>query len=255
MLRRKSNPARLRRSLRTTRLVGTFLKLPGVESLEVAAVAGFDFVIVDREHSQLSEARALEIVRHASARDVPAVVRVPSCDPGEVNRLLEAGAAGIQLSSVRSVEQVRELVAATRYPPDGRRSISLAHAAGGYGEASPHDLVEADPPLLVGQIETSETEDPLDSILAEGLDVAFIGALDLLVEVGFDQLRLDARIEEIAKAAAVADVALGAFAATASAIPPGVRYVALSSDVAMLRAAAAAAVATMGRSEPGAADG
>ena len=62
-----------------------------------------------------------------------AVARIAANDPGLVNRLLEAGATGIQLSTVVAAEQVRDLVRATRYAPAGRRSVSLAHPVAGYG--------------------------------------------------------------------------------------------------------------------------
>lgn len=244
MVGRKSNPSELRERLagRGVRLVGTFVKLPATEAIDVVAAAGFDFAIVDREHSQLDEGDALRLVRHGFALGLPVVVRIPSCDAAEVNRLLEAGASGIQLSSVRCVDEVDALVRATRYATaGGRRSVSLAHPVAGYGATPLREAVAADPPLLVGQIETAETDDPLDRIIGSGLDVAFIGTTDLAVDLGFDEATLARRIEEIRVAAAAAGVALGAFAADARSIPGAVRYVALSSDIALLRSAAEAA--------------
>lgn len=236
MARRKSNGGEaLRAILGERRAVGTFVKVPALESIDVVAGAGFDFAIVDLEHSQLAEGDALRLVRHAHALALPAVVRIASHDGGLVNRLLEAGAAGIQLSTVTTVEQVRDLVRASRYAPHGRRSVSLAHPVAGYGAIPLRDAVSAPPPLLVGQIETAETDDPLDQILAAGLDVAFAGVTDLTVELGFDAERVRARVEEIAKACEATGAALGAFAANALAIPDGARYVAVSSDVSLLR--------------------
>jgi 4-hydroxy-2-oxoheptanedioate aldolase len=236
MVRRPSTRA-LRDRLTGGRLVGTFLKLPALEAVDIVADSGLDLAVVDLEHSQLSEAQALRVVRHAHALGFPAVVRVPACDRGQVNRMLEAGAAGIQLSTIRSVAEVRELVAATRYAPEGERSVSLAHPVAGYGAVPLREVVGGDAPLLVGQIETADTEDPLKDICAAGLDVAFIGVTDLEVSLGFDGDRLSARIAEVADAAAAAGIALGAFAATPEAIPRDARYVALSSDVSLLRAA------------------
>jgi 2-keto-3-deoxy-L-rhamnonate aldolase RhmA len=232
-----------RERLPAERLVGTFIKLPATESVEIAAQAGFDFVIVDLEHSQLSDADGLRLVRHAFTMGFPAVARVPECDRGQVNRLLEAGASGIQLSTVTSAGQVRELVAATRYAPGGERSVSLAHPVAGYGATSLRDAVKAEPPLLVGQIETAETADPLDKILAAGLDVVFIGTTDLTVAFGFDQARVGARVQQIAAAAEAAGVTLGTFAATAAAARPDARYLALASDLSLLREVASRAVA------------
>jgi 4-hydroxy-2-oxoheptanedioate aldolase len=223
------------------RLVGTFIKLAATESVEVAAQAGFDFVIVDLEHSQLSDADGLRLVRHAFTMGFPAVVRVPECNRGQVNRLLEAGASGIQLSTVTSAGQVQELVAATRYAPGGERSVSLAHPVAGYGAMPLPDAVNAEPPLLVGQIETAETTDPLEKILA-GLDVAFIGTTDLTVALGFDRARIDSRVQQIAVAAGAAGVALGIYAATATTAYPDAHYLALASDLSLLREAVGQAV-------------
>jgi 4-hydroxy-2-oxoheptanedioate aldolase len=237
----KSNADHLRESLRRGRILGTFVKLPATEAIDIAAGAGFDFVIVDLEHSQLSDESASRLVRHASAAGFPCVVRIPSCDRGTINRLLEAGAAGVQLSSVRSISQVRDLVASTTYPPHGERSISLAHPAAGYGRVPLREAAAAPPPLLVGQIETAETDDPLTSIIGAGLDVAFVGVTDLTVEMGFDGARVEARVKEIQEAATAAGVALGMFVKDPAAIPSEARYVALSSDLAMLREALAKA--------------
>jgi 4-hydroxy-2-oxoheptanedioate aldolase len=233
--------------------VGTFVKLPALETVEIAAQSGFDFVIVDLEHSQLSELDGRRLVRHAFAMRFPAIVRVPECRPGQVNRLLEAGAAGIQLSTVTSTGQVAALVAATRYAPGGQRSVSLAHPVAGYGATPLAEAVSAEPPLLVGQLETATTEDPPEMIMAAGLDVAFIGTTDLTVALGFDGARLDGAVRQISGAAAATGVTLGAYAGTAAAAPPGTRYLALSSDLALLRGAAARAVSAA-RQPPGGAD-
>ena len=170
-------------------LVGTFVKLAGSDAAEVVAGAGFDFAIVDREHSQLSDGEARAAVRAIRALGMPALVRVPAVDRGEINRLLEAGAAGIQLSTTRSEAQVNALRMAVRYPPDGERSISLAHAQAGYGALGLADYLAASDgahaPLAVVQLETATTDDPLAAIVAAA-DVAFIGTTDLLVDVGLD---------------------------------------------------------------------
>ena len=235
MARRKSNGHPLRDALARRTLTGTFVKLPALESVDIVAMAGFDFAIVDLEHSQLSEADGLRLVRHSRTLGFPVVVRLPAIDPGFTNRLLEAGADGFQLSTVVSTEQVRELVRTTRYAPGGRRSVSLAHPVARYGGTPLRDAVSVPPPLLAGQIETQETLDPLDQILAAGLDVAFAGTTDLTVELGFDAGLVRTRVEEIRNACRATSVAFGAFAPDRAGIPEGARYVALSSDVSLLR--------------------
>ncbi|MET0953415.1 MAG: aldolase/citrate lyase family protein [Aeromicrobium sp.] len=176
---------RLRARLDAGTAIGTFVKLPVPDLMGVLAGAGLDFVIVDLEHSGLSEQDAVDLVRSAVAFGLPALVRVPAVDAGLVNRLLEAGAAGIQLSMLATVAQRDDLVAATRFAPAGRRSISLANPAAGFGAVAPRDFVALDaqdPPVLVGQIESADT-DPLDELLT-GLDVGFVGTTDLAVDLG-----------------------------------------------------------------------
>src|SRR5438105_5046024 len=117
----------LRKALREGgRLQGSFVKLPAPEVVEIAAET-LNFAVVDLEHSQLSESEALRLVRHAWALRFPALVRIHELDRALVNRALEAGAAGIQLSSVRRTADVRALRDACVYPPAGNRSVSLAH--------------------------------------------------------------------------------------------------------------------------------
>jgi 4-hydroxy-2-oxoheptanedioate aldolase len=226
----------MRAALRDRRLAGSFVKLPALEVIEIAA-AELDFAVVDLEHSQLAEADALRLVRHAWALGFPAIVRLHALDRALVNRLLEAGAAGIQLSSVRSAREVAALRDACLYAPAGTRSISLAHPLARYGATPLRDyLAEQEPPLVVAQLETATTDDPLETILAAGVDVAFVGITDLSVDLGLDAERVEARVAEIAAAASAADVVLGGFGADER-----WRYAVASSDLALLQEAYARA--------------
>jgi 4-hydroxy-2-oxoheptanedioate aldolase len=224
----------LRERLRSGRIVGTFVKLPALESIEICAQS-LDFCVVDFEHSQLSEADVLRLIRHAAALDFPAVVRIPGVDHGLVNRLLEAGAAGIQLSSVRRVAEVHALASAAAYAPDGSRSISLAHPQARYGAVPLSDyLGSAEPPLVVIQLETRATDDPAVELCRAGADVAFLGLTDLLVDCELDEGAAAARADELADAVGEAGIALGGFGAEER-----FRYAVVSSDVALLREAVA----------------
>jgi 4-hydroxy-2-oxoheptanedioate aldolase len=217
-----------------------FVKLAATEVVDIAARSGLDFIVIDLEHSSLTEADGLRLARHAAALGFPALVRVPELDRGAVNRLLEAGARGIQLSTVRSVAQVEALRAATRYAPDGDRSLSLAHPGAGYGEVGIDEYIRSQrlsPPELVVQIETADTDDPLAEVLAAGADVAFVGTTDLAVDLGLDSARVAERVQAIAAAAAAAGVGLGGFALDHADVTYDVR----GSDAALLRAAVALA--------------
>src|SRR5439155_26958930 len=136
------------------------------------------------------------------------LVRIHELDRALVNRALEAGAAGIQLSSVRTAAEVRALREACLYAPAGNRSVSLAHGPARYGVVGLADYIASvEPPLLVAQIETRETDDPLEEILKAGVDVAFVGLTDLTVEYELDAEQVRARVDDVAAAAAAAGVA------------------------------------------------
>ena len=206
------------------RVRGTFVKLAALEVVELVA-RSLDFAVVDLEHSQLGESDALRLVR------------LPEVDRGLVNRLLEAGAAGIQLSTVTRAAQIAELRAASEYAPRGTRSISLAHPAAGYGAVPLAEyLGTVTTPLLVAQVETMQTEDSLEEIVAAAPDVVFVGVTDLSVDAGLDAERAGARVDEIVAAAERAGVAVGGFGADER-----FRYSVGSSDVALLQEALARA--------------
>jgi 2-keto-3-deoxy-L-rhamnonate aldolase RhmA len=223
--------------------VGTFLKSGRREVIEIAALAGFDFAICDLEHSQITEQEcALSILAGLSA-DLPIVVRAPNLDAGLLNRMLEAGAAGIQLPHVRHKTEVAGFRNATKYAPIGSRSISLAQPAAAYGSEPLIDYIRRanEEVLLVGQLETRDLDRPLEQ-LVDGLDVAFIGILDLSVDMNvpgrFDDPLVVGHIAEIEAAAKSAKVPLGIYADSparaAKAISAGYQYIALSSDLGAL---------------------
>jgi len=243
----QSSPAtRLRERLRSgPPLVGTFVKLPALESIDLVHSVGFDLAVVDAEHSQLDEGAILSLIRYGAAQGLPMLVRTASREAGSLNRLLEAGAAGIQLSTLRACAERDTLISATRYAPDGTRSVSLAHPGADYSGIPLARYLEESKqfPLLVGQIETASTIDALADVL-HGLDAAFIGTTDLSVDLGrpgmLDDPRFTARVVEIAAAASRADIALGAWVHSPAALVKlgnaRFRYVLIGSDVQALRA-------------------
>jgi 4-hydroxy-2-oxoheptanedioate aldolase len=238
--------AQLRTKMNSRSVLGTFVKLGRREVVEILALAGLDFAICDLEHSQITEAEAGHMIAAARSCGLPVIVRVPEFDSGEINRLLEAGAAGIQLPQVQTREQVAAFRTACKYPPEGSRSVSLAQPAAGYGsEPLTEYLARSNREvLLVGQLETRELEKPLTTLL-DGLDVAFIGSLDLTVDMGvpgkLEDPQVQQRLREIETAAATANIHLGIYADSparaAQAAAAGYRMIALSSDLGALAAA------------------
>ncbi|HET7441732.1 MAG TPA: aldolase/citrate lyase family protein [Terriglobales bacterium] len=233
----------LRDKLASENAFGTFIKLGRREVVEIIAAAGFDFAICDLEHSQVSEQEAAQVILAGTACGLPIIVRVASFDAGAINRFLETGAAGIQLPQVQTREQVKAFQNAMKYPPEGSRSISMAQPAAGYGAEPLREYIRRanNEVLLVGQLETREVELPLEN-LVQGLDVIFIGMLDLTLEMGvpgrFDDPQMVQRLREIERAAKAARAHLGIYADSPArakqAAAAGYRYIALSSDLGAL---------------------
>ena len=222
---------------------GTFLKLPRPEVVDLLALAGFDFVICDMEHAQISEMEARTVIKACAAVGLPVTVRLPEPTQGLVNRLLEAGAVGIQMPRLRTIADTRNLYSMMHYPPEGARSVGIANAWAGYGRVPVTQYLSESNAraLVIGQFETREMELPIDKMM-EGLDVAFIGPMDLSVDFGvpgkFDHPEVVARIKQIEEAAARTGTYMGAFVGsveqTAKLAAAGYRYFGVSGDITML---------------------
>jgi 2-keto-3-deoxy-L-rhamnonate aldolase RhmA len=237
-------------------VVGTFLKLPRPEVVSVLAMAGLDFLICDLEHSQMDERDCREVLLAARAEKLPVIVRVAELDRGVINRVLEAGASGVQLARTRTVADAAGLRDLMSYPPVGSRSLSQAQPAARYGQTPlvEYLTVSNETVIAVGQFESADlagTERLAEAVAA--LDVAFIGALDLSVDTGSpgdtDSPQVRRVAADVESAAARTGTALGIFVGDAAqarqAIARGYRYVAIGADVSMLAAAARTMVATV----------
>ncbi len=237
----------LKEKLRLGPCFGTFVKLGRPEIVEVLALVGFDFVICDTEHAQMTELEARQVILACRAAGLPVVVRVPEPVPGLVNRLLEAGAEGIQMPRLRSAADLARLRAMSYFPPEGERSVGNANLLARYGTLPvPSYLEEANRKVLViGQFETRQIDDPCDPMF-EGLDVAFIGPTDLSVDFGSPGRAEDPAVQErirlVEQAAARHGSAMGIatkdLPTTRRYLAAGYRFLAVSGDVALLVAAA-----------------
>jgi 2-keto-3-deoxy-L-rhamnonate aldolase RhmA len=242
-----SSAAQLRSRLTTRAVFGTFVKLGRREVIEILAAAGLDFAICDLEHSQISEQEAAITILAGRACGLPVIVRVADFEPGLINRLLEAGAAAIQLPQVQTRKQAEAFRRACKYPPEGSRSLSLAQPAAAYGAEPLTEYIGRSnrEVLVIGQIESRDLEQPISRVIGE-LDIAFIGSLDLTVDMGvpgkLDDAAVQTRLREIEHAANEGKVPLGIYADSparaAQAAAAGYRMIALSSDLGALSGAA-----------------
>lgn len=244
----------LREMLQERPCFGTFMKLARPEIVDVLALAGFDFVVCDMEHAQMAEQEARCVVRACAAAGLPVVVRLPDPSQGLINRLLEAGATGVQLPRLRTAQDTRQLYSMMHFPPLGCRSVGNANQMAGYGTVPILEYLEmANAKVLtVGQFETRDIDQPCDPMF-DGLDVAFIGPTDLSVDFGVagqaDTPAVRARIAEIEAAAQRTGTVMGAFVSSVDAarrcLESGYRYIAASGDVTLLSKGAKGLVAEL----------
>ncbi|WP_062351841.1 HpcH/HpaI aldolase family protein [Herbidospora yilanensis] len=164
--------------------LGTWIKLATTESVEIMGYAGFDFVVIDLEHSPLDLGLTAQMIALAHASGMDALVRVPGHDAATIQRVLDAGARGLLVPRVDSAEQARRVVSAMRFPPLGARGAGGTSRAGRWGLLSREEYVGA-PVWCVPQLESPAAIEAADDILAvPGVDAVFLGAGDLSLALG-----------------------------------------------------------------------
>ena len=166
-------------------LNGCWLAFGEAAVAEVAATAGFDWLLIDGEHAPndlRSIAAQLAVLGHAHP-----IVRPRDHDPAAIKQLLDAGAQTLLVPMVESAAQAQALVRAVRYPPHGIRGVGASAARASRFGAIGDYLATADAQIcLIVQVESRAGLAALDEILAvEGVDGVFIGPSDLSADMGY----------------------------------------------------------------------
>ena len=113
---------------------GIFLGLATPMSIEIAAIAGLDWVLLDLEHGPGSEDQVGSVVTTAGAYGITSLVRVESDDRIRINRVLDAGIAGVMVPRVENAAQVREIVTHFSTPPFGDRGVATYNRGALWGQ-------------------------------------------------------------------------------------------------------------------------
>ncbi len=184
---RLSDGARLKRRLadRET-LFGVWIETGAPVNVEILALVGFDFLLIDLEHGQGDIGEATAMLRAAAGSQAPCIVRVPSADPIFLKRILDAGASAIMVPSIETPEEAAAVVQACRYPPQGRRGYAApAVRASGYGHDPDYMRGANDDLLLIVQIESAAAVARASEICGvEGVDAPFLGVNDMAGSIG-----------------------------------------------------------------------
>jgi 2-dehydro-3-deoxyglucarate aldolase len=152
---------------------------------EIMARAGYDWLVVDLEHSVIGIDMAGDLIRTIDLCGVAPLVRLTSNDPNQIKRVMDAGAHGIVVPMVNTPEEAAQAVAATRYAPAGSRGVGLARAQGYGVNFQDHLKWQNDGPVVIVQIENKDAVGQLEAILkVPGVDGFIIGPYDLSCSMG-----------------------------------------------------------------------
>ena len=170
---------------RGERQVGLWCSLASPVATEVAAGAGFDWIVIDGEHGPNDITTLLPQLQAMSRGTAEPVFRVPWNDFVIIKRALDVGARSLLIPFVQNAEEARRAVAATRYPPLGIRGVARAIRANDYGRIQDyHRNAHLDTCVIV-QLETGAALSEIEAVAAvEGVDGIFIGPSDVAASLG-----------------------------------------------------------------------
>ena len=166
--------------------IGLWVGLADPYAAEAVAGAGYDWLLIDGEHAPNDVRSTLAQLQALAAYPVAPVVRPPVGDTHLIKQYLDLGVQTLLVPMVDTPEQARQLVQATRYPPQGIRGVGSALARASRWNAVPDYLTRANDEIcLLVQVESRLGLENLDEIAAvEGVDGVFIGPADLSASLG-----------------------------------------------------------------------
>ena len=183
--------------------LGAWLGSGAPATAEALGCAGFDFLVVDMEHTPIDPPQMIDILRAIAGTPAQAIVRPPWNDMVMVKRALDAGAQTLLLPFVQNAEQAARAVAYTRYPTEGVRGVAGTHRGSRYGTVANYLQRAGEELCVIVQIETLDALDALPAIAAvSGVDSIFIGPSDLSASMGYLGDVAHAKVQERLAAAA-----------------------------------------------------
>lgn len=164
--------------------IGLWLDMASPVGAEIVAGAGFDWVMIDREHSHTDLASTLHQLQIFAGTGTTALVRPTWNDAVEVKRLLDLGAPGLLFPMVQSAEEARAAVAACRYPPRGIRGVAGLTRAAGFGRDPDYFREAEGRTALLVQAESVAALDRIEELAVDGVDGVFFGPADIAADMG-----------------------------------------------------------------------
>ena len=165
--------------------IGLWSSLSSNYTVEVIAGAGFDWILLDSEHSPADIESLLTQLQAAAAYPTHPVVRVPWNDMVNMKRVLDIGAQSLLIPYVQNAAEARSAVAHTRYPPAGVRGVAGTTRATRFGRIKDYAHRAHEEICVLVQVETQPALDNIEAICGiDGVDGVFIGPADLHASLG-----------------------------------------------------------------------
>ena len=194
--------------------LGSWITLGQTSVAEIMASAGFEWLVVDMEHSVITLDKAQQLIQVIEGGGAVPLVRVGENDPTVIKRVMDAGAYGVIVPMVNTKQDAQAAVNAVKYPPVGTRGVGLARAQG-YGQnfEEYRDWVNKES-IVITQVEHIDAVNNLESILSvKGIDGCIIGPYDLSGSLGvpgkFNHPDMLAALKKVEQTCCDKKVALG----------------------------------------------
>lgn len=223
---------------------GLWCSLASATAVEVLSSVPYDWFLLDMEHAPTSLNKIIDQLRVLDASAISAIVRPPCCDTVFIKRLLDAGAKNLLFPNVQTIEQAREIIRATRYPPEGVRGVSMSGRAALYGAKSGYVSEAASELVIIMQMETMQALQLLPEFarLPE-VAVLFFGPADLSADMGLlgqpdhPDVRntITKAIKTVVAHGKIAGILAPNMDAANAYIAAGARFVAIGNDLSCLR--------------------
>jgi 2-keto-3-deoxy-L-rhamnonate aldolase RhmA len=243
-----------RRDLPAGYPVGSFVMSASPLVAEAMGCAGFDWAVIDMEHTPLDLADLAHMLQAVAGTPMLPVTRVPWNDTVMVKRVLDAGAQTLLFPFVQNADEARKAVAACKYPPMGVRGMAAMSRGSRFGTVKDYFKVANGGVSVIVQIETPQAMDQLEAIgQVEGVDSLFIGPGDLSGAMGYVGDLLNPAVVEVMARSVQRCHALGKPIGTVGGTPEAVAiyrkagfdYIGVASDLGLMMRACAATLSTI----------
>ena len=222
---------------------GLWLTLESPNATEILAGAGYDWLLLDMEHTTVDVSQVADHVRAANGGTAELAVRIPWNEPIIVKRLLDAGVRTLMFPCVQSAAEAQSAVSATRYPPRGIRGVSGNMRANSFARVKEYGESYLQEQCVIVQLESPKAIAEIEAIGAvEGVDALFIGPNDLAATMGFFgkpgapevKAVIDGAIQRINKTGKGAGILNYNIAEARALFKAGFDFIAVNSDTSIL---------------------